>query len=50
MKKSYVEPSISVVNIQIQNVMQSTSSMGVGGDMSSGEGASRERGGWDDED
>lgn len=49
MKKTYIQPAVTIVNVQIQNLMLEASAMSAGSDWTSGEAASR-GGSWDDED
>lgn len=50
MKKEYIEPTITVVNLKIESLMTVTSAMTTGDDWNSGEAGSRQgRGFGDDE-
>jgi hypothetical protein len=49
MKKSYIEPTINVVFVEVQNALLDVSKLEVGSKMSSGEADSRKSTGWDDE-
>ena len=50
MKKLYIEPTINVVFVEVQNALLEASQMTVGKKMTTGEADSRQSAGWDDED
>ena len=50
MKKLYIEPTVNVVFVEVQNALLEASQMSVGAKKSSGEADSRQSAGWDDED